>query len=71
MILSDDWVAAVEAFATKGGSVYIGYRADLKDSSNRVRRQVSRLATLAGVNILGSGFGLALVQFDHSSHLTL
>ena len=52
MLAGDALVAGVERFArADGGSVWVGFRADLKDARGQIRRSPSRLAALAGVEI--------------------
>jgi len=52
MMLTDDrLVAFAEKFVQGGGSLWLGYRSDLKDKRGQVRRTPSRLAKLAGVEV--------------------
>jgi beta-galactosidase len=51
-MLTDDRLPLVlEQFVEHGGSVWIGYRSDLKTQEGQIRRTPSRLAKLAGVEI--------------------
>eukprot|EP00966_Prymnesium_polylepis_P078075 1810006-Prymnesium_polylepis.5 len=50
MLVSDKLFSALSAFVQRGGSLWVGFRADLKDRpTNQMRRTSSRLAALAGV----------------------
>lgn len=51
IIVPDRLLPLLESFVKLGGIAWVGFRADLKDDSNAVRRSASRLATLAGVEI--------------------
>jgi len=51
MLTDDRLPAFVEQFVRGGGSVWIGYRSDLKDKRGQIRRTPSRLAKLAGVEV--------------------
>ena len=44
-------MSILEAYVEAGGSIWIGYRSDLKDDRSQIRRAESRLAQLAGVTI--------------------
>mmetsp|Transcript_41314 Transcript_41314/g.108506 ORF Transcript_41314/g.108506 Transcript_41314/m.108506 type:complete len:244 (+) Transcript_41314:1482-2213(+) len=46
---ADIIVPLLSAFAELGGSVWIGFRSDIKDERSQMRRKASRLAELAGV----------------------
>jgi len=48
---ADHTVAVLESYVEAGGSLWIGYRSDLKDPRSQIRRASSRLAQLAGVTI--------------------
>lgn len=51
IILPDGLIDMLRGFTELGGTLWIGFRADLKDESNAIRRSASRLASLAGVEI--------------------
>lgn len=51
MLTSDSLVLLLEKFVQRGGSLWMGYRSDLKDERSQVRRVPSRLAALAGAEI--------------------
>lgn len=53
MMISDDLYKEIESFIlAKGGSLWIGFRADIKvASNNQMRTDPSRLAVLAGVTV--------------------
>jgi len=51
MLTSDSFVSLLKGFVQGGGSLWIGFRADLKDERSQVRRKPSRLAELAGAEI--------------------
>lgn len=51
MLTSDAFVSLLEGFVQGGGSLWMGYRADLKDERSQIRREPSRLAALAGAEI--------------------
>merc|ERR1711879_747519 len=51
IIVPDSLVTILDSYAELGGAVWIGFRSDLKDMSNAIRRSPSRLAKLAGVKI--------------------
>jgi beta-galactosidase len=52
MLTNDSLLPLVEDFVKKGGSVWIGFRSDLKNEDGQIRRIPSRLAKLAGVEIV-------------------
>jgi len=51
MLLPDAALPVLEDFVRLGGSVWVGFRSDLKDARGQIRRQPSRLASLAGVAV--------------------
>ena len=51
MLAGDALVDAAGAFARAGGSVWVGFRADVKDARGQILRAPSRLAALAGVRV--------------------
>jgi len=48
---SDLLVDVLDHFVRAGGSLWISFRSDIKDAANQMRRQPSRLAALAGVQV--------------------
>jgi len=51
IMIPDALVELLSSFVKLGGILWVGYRSDLKDSNNNMRRATSRLADLAGVEI--------------------
>mmetsp|Transcript_20629 Transcript_20629/g.50638 ORF Transcript_20629/g.50638 Transcript_20629/m.50638 type:complete len:763 (+) Transcript_20629:99-2387(+) len=51
MIVPDGLVALLKGFVGLGGSLWVGFRSDVKDAGGRVRREASALATLSGVRV--------------------
>jgi len=51
MLTDDRLLPVLEQFVQSGGSVWIGFRSDLKNKEGQIRRTPSRLAKLAGVEI--------------------
>jgi len=51
MVTSDALVSLLRGFVQGGGSLWVGFRADLKDGRSQVRRVPSRLAELAGAEV--------------------
>merc|ERR1712166_360843 len=51
MLVADATVEALSKWVDAGGSLWVGFRADLKDERNQMRSTESRLADLAGVRV--------------------
>jgi len=51
IIVPDTFVDILDGYVQLGGVVWIGFRADLKNANNAMRRSPSRLAKLAGISI--------------------
>mmetsp|Transcript_96138 Transcript_96138/g.310096 ORF Transcript_96138/g.310096 Transcript_96138/m.310096 type:complete len:530 (+) Transcript_96138:123-1712(+) len=51
MVTSDALVDLLTKYVHAGGSLWVGFRADLKDERSQMRRTPSRLAALAGVEV--------------------
>jgi len=51
MIVPEAFDTALEDFVRRGGSLWVGFRSDLKDENGQIRRQPSRLAALSGVSV--------------------
>eukprot|EP00403_Amphidinium_massartii_P002605 CAMPEP_0178377090 /NCGR_PEP_ID=MMETSP0689_2-20121128/3739_1 /TAXON_ID=160604 /ORGANISM="Amphidinium massartii, Strain CS-259" /LENGTH=695 /DNA_ID=CAMNT_0019997133 /DNA_START=81 /DNA_END=2165 /DNA_ORIENTATION=- len=52
MLTSDALVQHLAAFVEAGKSLWVGFRADLKDERSQIRRSRSRLAAMAGVEVV-------------------
>jgi len=52
MFVVDELVPVLEEFVRLGGCLWVGFRADLKEVRGQMRREPSRLAKLAGVEVL-------------------
>eukprot|EP00928_Gymnodinium_smaydae_P079550 TRINITY_DN63452_c0_g1_i1.p1 TRINITY_DN63452_c0_g1~~TRINITY_DN63452_c0_g1_i1.p1 ORF type:complete len:769 (-),score=93.70 TRINITY_DN63452_c0_g1_i1:186-2432(-) len=51
IIVSEKFATLLEGYVKLGGIAWIGFRADVKDETNAMRRSASRLANLAGVEV--------------------
>mmetsp|Transcript_34632 Transcript_34632/g.91332 ORF Transcript_34632/g.91332 Transcript_34632/m.91332 type:complete len:732 (-) Transcript_34632:55-2250(-) len=52
MLTSDGLIDVLTEFVAAGGSLWVSFRADVKDERSQMRRQPSRLAALAGADIV-------------------
>mmetsp|Transcript_30123 Transcript_30123/g.54953 ORF Transcript_30123/g.54953 Transcript_30123/m.54953 type:complete len:773 (-) Transcript_30123:81-2399(-) len=52
MLTTDSLVEHLTAFVEAGKSLWLGFRADIKDERSQIRRNPSRLAALAGVQVV-------------------
>jgi len=52
MLTTDSLVQQLTAFVEAGKSLWLGFRADVKDERSQIRKRPSRLAALAGVEVM-------------------